>query len=87
MEITFDPAKARSNVVKHGVSFEEAATCLFDPMARVREDGDTMGEQRFILPSMSGQARLLVVVYALCGKGIRLISARKPTQKEERDYA
>jgi len=87
MKITFDPAKASANVRKHGISFEEAASCLLDPMARVREDGDAVDEQRFVLLGMSAEARLLVVVYVLHGEDARIISARKPTRKEERDYA
>ncbi|MDR1848590.1 MAG: BrnT family toxin [Zoogloeaceae bacterium] len=87
MNITFDPAKASVNLKKHGISFEEAATCLLDQMARVREDDDAVDEQRFVLLGMSIQARLLVVVYALRGEDVRIISARKPTKKEERDYA
>jgi uncharacterized DUF497 family protein len=87
MEIEFDPAKARMNQQKHGVSFQEAATCLLDPMARVREDEDAEDEQRFVLLGMSRACRLLVVIYTLRGASIRLISARKPTKREERDYA
>ena len=88
MEIVFDPAKERLNRKKHaGIRFEEAATCLLDPMARVREDGDAQGEQRFVLLGMSRAGRLLVVVYSLRGETVRLISARKPTKYEEKSYA
>jgi uncharacterized DUF497 family protein len=87
MEIEFDPDKAAHNLKKHGVRFEEAASCLFDPLARVREDPDAEDEQRFVLLGMSGAGRLLVVVYALRGENIRLISARKPTKREEKSYA
>jgi uncharacterized DUF497 family protein len=55
--------------------------------ARVREDGDAQGEQRFVLLGMSHVGRLLVVVYSLRGDTIRLISARKPTKREENSYA
>jgi uncharacterized DUF497 family protein len=87
MEIEFDPAKAIRNLKKHGVHFEEAASCLLDPLARVREAPDPEDEQRFVLLGMSGAGRLLVVVYALRGENIRLISARKPTKREEKSYA
>ena len=87
MEIEFDPAKERLNRRKHGVGFEEAATCLLDPMALVREDGDARGEQRFVLLGLSSAARLLVVIYTLRGETVRLISARKPTGREEKSYA
>jgi len=87
MEIEFDPAKERLNRRKHGVGFDEAATCLLDPMARAREDGNAQGERRFVLLGMSNAARLLVVVYTLRGDTVRLISSRKPTKREEKDYA
>jgi len=87
MEIEFDPAKERLNRKKHGVGFEEAATCLLDPMALVREDDGSEGEQRFVLLGMSNTARLLVVIYTLRGESVRLISARKPSKREEKSYA
>jgi len=87
MDIEFDPVKARINQDKHGIGFDEAATCLLDPMARVREDGDALDEQRWVLLGMSSAGRLLVVVYTLRGETIRLISARKPTKREARSYA
>jgi uncharacterized DUF497 family protein len=87
VQIEFDPHKAASNLKKHGVSFEEAASCLLDPQALVDEDTDSKNESRWILLGMSNQVRLLVVVYTLRGDTIRLISARKPTAKEVRHYA
>lgn len=53
MEIEYDPAKAKSNLKKHGVSFEEAATALYDPMALVQEDTDSIGENRWIFIGLS----------------------------------
>ena len=44
MNIEFEQRKAASNLKKHGVSFDEAATSLLDPMALVREDNDTLDE-------------------------------------------
>ncbi|MCU4350400.1 BrnT family toxin [Acinetobacter ursingii] len=89
MEITFDPEKAASNIIKHGISFDEAQTALFDENALVREDTDQY-EQRFVLLGLSQYLRLLVVVYAVWDEEnevIRLISARVATKKEERQYA
>ncbi|MCI3878736.1 BrnT family toxin [Acinetobacter higginsii] len=89
MEITFDPEKAASNIIKHGISFDEAQTALFDENALVREDTD-QHEQRFVLLGISQYLRLLVVVYAVWDEEnevIRLISARIATKKEERQYA
>ena len=87
MEIEFDPTKAEKNHAKHGVSFEEAASALLDPMALRSEDPDAAGESRWILLGMSSEARLLTVVYTLRGERIRLISARKATRKEAQQYA
>ena len=88
MEIEYDPAKAEKNLAKHGVSFEEAASALLDPMALGFEDPDAEGESRWILLGMSSQARLLTIVYTLRdGERIRLISARKATRNEAKQYA
>jgi len=88
VEIEYDLAKADANLRKHGVSFDEAASVLLDPMALVREDEDAGGESRWVLLGMSAHPRLLVVVYSLRdGERLRLISARKPTRAEARNYA
>jgi len=88
MKIDFDPKKAASNLDKHAVSFEEAATCLFDPLALVRADPDARGEMRLVLLGISHAGRLLTVCYTLRDdEVIRLISARKATKKEEKNYA
>jgi hypothetical protein len=88
MEITYNSNKAAANKRKHGVSFDEAQTALFDERALVREDIDN-DEQRFVLLGMSAKLRLLVVVYAIWDEKaevIRLISARLATTKEEKVY-
>ena len=89
IDIEWDTDKAESNLAKHGVSFDEAATALLDPMALAQEDEDAQGEALWVLMGMSAQARLLVVVYTLRGsdESIRLISARKATRKETKHYA
>ena len=88
MFIVWDDKKAESNIKKHRVTFDEAATCLLDPMALVDEDPDAEGEQRFILIGMSNNIRLIIVCYALPDENtIRIISARKPTAREEASYA
>ena len=87
MEIEFDPKKAASNLKKHVVDFEEAATALLDPYALVMDDPDALGEQRLVLLGVSEQGRLLLVCYTLRGEIIRLISARCATKYEERTYA
>ena len=88
MEIEWDSDKADSNLEKHGVRFEEAATALLDPMALAQEDAASEGEPRWVLIGVSSQLRLLTVVYTLRSQDrIRLISARKATRKEAKHYA
>jgi uncharacterized DUF497 family protein len=88
MQVEFDPEKAASNLKKHGVSLEEALGCLLDPLALVREDENAQGEMRFVLVGLSGEARLLTVCYTLRDEEtILLISARKATSREEKQYA
>lgn len=86
IQITFDQNKAESNKIKHGVSFDEAKIAVLDPNALVREDFDH-DEPRFVLLGMAN--RLLVVVYCYVDNDdmIRLISARKATKNEEKQYA
>ena len=87
MEYESDLAKALSNQRKHGVAFDEAATCLLDPMALVREDDNAIGEHRYVLVGMSDAGRTLTVCYTMRGEIPRLISARKATRKEQQSYA
>jgi len=86
MSIEFDQKKAASNLKKHGVSFDDAATALLDPMALVQEDEDATDEARFLLVGMSTTGHLLTVCYTLRGELIRLISARMATKNERRQY-
>jgi len=86
--IEWDAAKAASNFRKHGVSFEEAATSLLDPLALAMEDDSAVGEGRWVLVGMSAGARLLTVVYTVRAEDrIRLISARRATASEATFYA
>jgi uncharacterized protein len=88
MEIEWDPKKAASNLKKHGVSFDEAATALLDPNALAQPDTTSSSEGRWLLMGMSTKARLIALVYTLRGDDrVRLISARKATRKEANSYA
>jgi uncharacterized DUF497 family protein len=84
----WDPRKAKSNAKKHGVSFEEARSVFFDEQALFLEDPQPLQEEeRFILLGVSASIRLLVVVHALRERDvIRIISARKATRSETRQY-
>ncbi len=88
MEIEYDPQKVKSNLEKHGISFEEAVTVLYNPMALVQEDIDSVGENRWVITGLSEQSNLLTVIYTLRNEeAIRIISARKATRSEAKYYA
>jgi uncharacterized DUF497 family protein len=84
----WDPRKARSNKRKHGISFEEAQTVFFDEQGLLIDDPQPSDqEERFVLLGLSASLRLLVVVHALRHEDvIRIISARKATRLETREY-
>jgi uncharacterized DUF497 family protein len=89
IEFAWDPRKAKSNLVKHSVSFEEAQTVFVDESARLIDDPDhSDDEDRFLLLGYSFQARCLIVshCYLQSDAVIRLISARHATPQEEEVY-
>ena len=87
MKIEWDPKKAKSNLEKHGVSFEEAATALSDPMAVTGLDPDhSIYEERFITFGISERSRLVVVSHTEKNQTIRIISARKASKGERELY-
>jgi len=87
MKFEWDPQKARSNLKKHKVSFEEAATALADPMAATGADPDhSIGKFRFITFGISKRGRLLVVAHTEEGDSIRIISARIARKGERKIY-
>ena len=82
----WDPPKNRSNIEKHGVSFEEASTVFQDTLSLTIDDPlHSIDEERLILIGMSQKNRILIVVHTERGDNIRIISARKNT-KNEREY-
>lgn len=86
MAFEFDPAKARTNLRKHGISFSHAEQALRDPMACTIEDPDSTGELRFVTLGMDALGRVLVVVHTQRGERTRLISARKASRGEADRY-
>ena len=85
--IEWDPYKAKWNLVKHKISFEEAATALLDPLARTAPDPDhSDDEQRFITFGFSARQRLLAVSFTWRGDTCRIISARLATRREREIY-
>jgi len=83
----WDPAKAETNLRKHGVAFEEAVTVFGDPLSlSIGDPLHSAGEHRFIIVGRSQQGRILVVVHTERGERIRLISARRATKRERTQY-
>ena len=88
MEYSFEwgPEKARANVAKQGIDFDEAASVFADPLAKWDMDARIYsGEERFILGRSYSQ-RLVIVVFTQHEERVRIISARKPTRREVKDY-
>ena len=89
MDVVFewDRRKARLNLTKHGVTFEEATRVFVDPLARIFEDVDhSVAEHREIIIEHSDPARLLVVCFVEKPTAVRLISARPATPRERHGY-
>jgi len=87
MKIEWDPKKAKSNFEKHGVSFEEEATALSDPMAATGADPDhSLSEERYVTFGVSEKGRLVVVSHTEKDQTIRIISARKASKGERKLY-
>jgi uncharacterized protein len=85
----WDPAKARANLKKHGVSFEEAQSVFHDEFAvQFFDEEHSSDEERFLMLGMSVDANVLIVCHCERSDGnvIRIISARKATRKERAFY-
>jgi hypothetical protein len=90
LRFEWDPVKARSNRRKHGVTFEEAMHVFDDPHAHFEQDRSAGGELRWQAIGLVGGVVLLLVAHTVREEGrdevIRLISARRATGKERRQY-
>jgi uncharacterized protein len=87
MRFEWDREKARINLTKHKVSFDEAVTVFYDPLSATFADPDhSDNEQRLITIGYSSHRRLLVVSYVERGKTIRIISARPATAHERKRH-
>lgn len=83
----WDSTKATKNVKIHGVSFDEASTAFRDTLSLTIYDSlHSNEEERQILIGNSYKNRLLVVVHTERGDKIRIISARKATKNEKKQY-
>ena len=87
LEFEWDETKARMNLKKHGVSFNEASTVFGDPLSLTIPDPiHSKEEENFITIGESHRRRLLVVVATERDARIRIISARAATRRERKDY-
>jgi uncharacterized DUF497 family protein len=87
IEFEWDAKKAEVNIVRHGISFEEAMTVFRDPLAVIFEDeGHSADEPREIIIGHSSYQRLIVACFTVRTPRIRIISARKATALERKDY-
>ena len=89
LRFEWDAAKEKSNIRKHGISFEEARTAFYDEKAIQFYDPDhSEQEDRFILLGISFKLRVIVVCHCTreSENVIRLISARKADRGEEQEY-
>jgi uncharacterized protein len=91
-DLEWDPVKAKQNLSKHGVSFEQAATVLLDPSAVNLYDGEhSQDEERWVTLGRSAHGTILVVVHTFDEQPddnvrVRIISARRATKREQRRY-
>jgi hypothetical protein len=84
----WNPRKDQANLKKHGITFSEATSVFGDPVARIfADEAHSTDEQREIIIGHSKASWLLLVCFTELEEGrIRVISARRATRKEQRDY-
>ena len=87
LQFEWDPKKAKENLARHGISFEEALTVFADPLAQIFGDEEhSMDEPREIIIGHSAKHRLVLVCFTARRTRVRLFSARKATHLEKKDY-
>lgn len=87
MKFEWDSGKAKSNLKKHGVSFEDAKEALSGEIVVVLKEDSDSGEERYVYLGMCRKLNVLVVVVAYPDDDVtRIISARKANQKERKYY-
>ncbi len=89
ISFTWDNKKNYTNIQKHGISFEEAKSVFYDDNARLMHDPDhSEDEERFLILGLSEMLNILVVChcYREENEAIRIISARKATKNEKKQY-
>ena len=89
IQFEWDSRKAAANLKKHGVSFDQARTVFFDEHAKLIDDPDHSDEEdRFVLLGISSSLKVLLVCHCYREEGnvIRIISARKASAQETKQY-
>jgi hypothetical protein len=87
LEFEWDGKKAATNLAKHEISFEEAITVFADPLARIFNDDEHSGdERREIIIGHSAEQNLVLVSFTSIDDRVRILSARKATRTERKDY-
>jgi hypothetical protein len=87
LSFEWDESKARTNLAKHGVSFEEAATVFADPLSlTIPDPAHSQTDDRLIILGHSHRQRLLVLAHTERGDNIRVISVRCASRRERRNY-
>ncbi|AFY60201.1 BrnT family toxin [Synechococcus sp. PCC 6312] len=87
IEFEWSPEKAQSNLQKHGVSFQEAATVFNDPLSVTFPDPDhSIGESRYVIIGLSRFGQVLIVSHTDRANKVRIISARIASRQEKRFY-
>lgn len=87
MKFEWDPKKARVNVEKHGVTFEEASTAFADwNSITVADPEHSTGEERWYLLGVSERRNLLVVCHTERGESFRIISAWNANRRQRKQY-
>lgn len=87
IKFDWDETKATTNVQKHGVTFDEAATVFYDPLAVIFDDEiHSEDEKREVIIGHDAQKRLLLVCFTERAEVVRIISVRPATKRERKDY-
>jgi len=87
LRFEWNRSKADENRRKHGISFEDAATAFGDPLSlTIPDPSHSLGESRYLLLGQTFRGTLVVVSHVEHNDSIRIISARRATPAERRDY-
>jgi len=87
VQFEWDRRKAKSNLKKHDISFQEAATVFGDELSITFDDPDhSLDEHRLLTFGLSRTGKAIIVSHTERGKSMRIISAREMTKQERQIY-